>query len=76
MKTKIIISTVLVAPAAGCIVRGRRNVPRPANISKVEFAPSAVTTADDVTVVATVTDLQGVTSVKLHNKVNGGSQTE
>ena len=75
MKTKMA-ATVLALVLLGVSCVEDEMYRGPANISKVEFTPSAVTTDDDVTVVATVTDLQGVTSVKLQYKVNGGSQTE
>ncbi len=76
MKTKIITAIVLALVLLGVSCVEDEMYRGPANISKVEFTPSAVTTADDVTVVVTVTDLQGITSVKLQYRVNGGSQTE
>lgn len=48
----------------------------PATIEKIEFSPSTVTPDDDVTVTATITDLQGVTVARIVYKVNGGSSSE
>lgn len=77
MKTKILIANifvVLMLLAVSCVeddvYKG------PANIEKVEYAPLAVTAADDVTVTAIITDLQGVKAAKILYKVNSGSQSE
>lgn len=77
MKTKFLIANifiVLVLLAVSCVEDEMYK--GPANIEKVEFAPLEVTPADDVTITATITDLQGVTGAKIQYKVNGGSQSE
>lgn len=77
MKTKILIANifiVLMLLAVSCVEDDMYK--GSANIEKVEYAPLAVTPDDDVTVTATITDLQGVTAAKIQYKVNGGSQTE
>ncbi len=48
----------------------------PATISSVTYSPNAVTTADAVTVTTAVSDLQGVTSAKIHYTVDGVVQTD
>lgn len=48
----------------------------PATIVSVGYTPSSVTPDDQVTVTATVEDLQGITSAKILYTVNGGPQQE
>lgn len=48
----------------------------PATIEKIEYSPTTVTPDDEVTVTATITDLQGVTAARIQYKVNSGTQTE
>lgn len=77
MKTKILIANifiVLMLLVVSCVEDDMYK--GPANIEKVEYAPLAVTPDDDVTVTATITDLQGVTAARIQYKVNGGAQTE
>lgn len=77
MKTKILIANILVVLlliAVSCVEDEMYK--GPATIEKVEYAPMKVTPDDDVTVTATITDLQGVTTAKIQYKVNGGSQSE
>lgn len=47
----------------------------PASISNITYSPTTVTPDDDVTVTATITDLQSVTSAKLQYKVGNGNYT-
>lgn len=77
MKTKILIANifiVLMLLAVSCVEDDMYK--GPANIEKVEYTPLTVTPDDDVTVTATISDLQGVTAARIQYKVNGGSQTE
>lgn len=77
MKTKILIVNifiVLMFLAVSCVEDEMYK--GPATIEKVEYAPTKVTPDDDVTVTATITDLQGVTAAKIQYKVNDGNQAE
>lgn len=77
MKTKILIANifvVLMLLAVSCVEDEMYK--GPANIEKIEFTPSKVTPDNDVTVTATITDLQGVTAAKIQYKVNGGAQSD
>jgi hypothetical protein len=57
------------------ITRNAPNTAIAADISNMTISPVSPTPADIVTVSATVTDLQGLTSVKLYYKVGTGSYT-
>lgn len=77
MKTRVLITNicvVLMLIAVSCVEDEMYN--GPATIEKIEYAPQTVTPDDDVTVTATITDLQGVTEARIQYKVNGGAQTE
>lgn len=46
----------------------------PAAISNIAYSPTTVTPDDAVTVTATITDMQGITSATIKYKVNSGSE--
>lgn len=77
MKTSKLITSlfvVLMLFAVSCVEDDLFN--GPASIDKVEFSPTTITPDDDVTVTATITDLQGVKTAKIQYKVNGGELKE
>lgn len=46
----------------------------PATISNLAYSPTTVTPDDEVTVTATITDIQGISSALIKYKVNNGSE--
>ncbi len=77
MKTKILFINLLIVLGlitVSCVED--KIYTGPSNISKIEISPKKVTPDDAVTVSATITDLQGVTSADIEYQVNGGAKTK
>ncbi len=74
MKKILFLMVMLVFGLTSCVEDNPYE--NPATISSVTYSPEAVTAADDVTVTAKVTDMQGISSVKIQYKVDGASKSD
>lgn len=77
MKTKIFIVNICIALmliAVSCVEDEMYK--GPATIGEIKYSPQEISPDDEVTVVATISDLQGVVAAKIEYTVNGGAKKE
>ena len=73
MKKLLLFATILTLGFSACAED--KPYEGPASISDVAYTPTTVTSNDDVTVTAKITDLNGVASAKVQYKIGDGNYT-
>ena len=73
MKKLLLFATILTLGFSACVED--KPYEGPASISDVAYTPTTVTSNDDVTVTAKITDLNGVASAKVQYKIGDGNYT-